>query len=81
MASINIKQTLHITADICNIIIKNRTIINKYNRQQIENHTYYRTLLKNKNFKNIKDNKIFCSNFCGGNIEDCTCMLKIKALL
>lgn len=75
----NIKQTLNITADIYNIIIKNR-VFNKYNSYHYDNTTtYYRTLYKNKSFddvlhKNNRKYQFFCTNFCGGNINDCTCL-------
>ena len=75
----NFKQTLNITADIYNIIMKNR-IMNKCNKYD-NTTTYYRTIYKNKNknfndiiHKNIKKEQMFCINFCGGNINDCTCL-------
>ncbi len=75
----NIKQTLNITSDIYNIIMQNRVIINKYNQQHFDNTTYYRTLYKNKSFEdvirqNTRKQQFFCTNFCGGNINDCTCL-------
>lgn len=77
----NIKQTLHITADIYNIIMKNQVIINNYNRQNL-NATYRKALPKNKNFEDVfKQNtrklQFFCSNYCGGNIDECTCMHRV----
>jgi|LakMenE18May11ns_1017448.scaffolds.fasta_scaffold9358472_2 hypothetical protein len=87
MASVNttnIKQTLHITSDIYNIIMKNQVLISNYNRQNL-NSTYRKALPKNKNFedvikqnmRNIKKMQFFCSNFCGGNIDECTCMHRV----
>jgi hypothetical protein len=75
----NIKQTLHITSDIYNIIMKNRIIINKYNQQNFDNISYHRTPYKNKSFEdvirqNTRKLQFFCTNFCGGNINDCTCL-------
>jgi hypothetical protein len=80
----NIKQTLHITSDIYNIIMKNQVFINNYNRQNL-NSTYRKALHKNKNFedvvkqnmRNTKKMQFFCSNFCDGNIDECTCMHRV----
>jgi hypothetical protein len=76
----NIKQTLNITSDIYNIIMKNRVIINKYNQQQLDNSSYYRNLYKNKSFEdvirpqNTRKLQFFCTDFCGENINDCACL-------
>ena len=80
----NIKQTLHITSDIYNIIMKNQVLIHNYNRQNL-NYTYRKALPKNKNFedvvkqnmKNMKKMQFYCINFCSGNIDECTCMHRV----
>ena len=79
MTSVNrntINKTLHITADIYNIIMKNK-VINKCDNKQFEyNTTYYRNIYKNKDFdKIIKKNQLFCGNFCG-DITNCSCFVR-----
>ena len=72
-----INKTLHITADIYNIIMKNRAVINRCNNKQLEDNTYYRTFYKKKSFEDLmKKNQLFCSNFCGGDINNCSCFLR-----
>jgi hypothetical protein len=79
----NIKNTLHITSDLYNIIMKNHVIIQNYNncKKQTLNTTYRKALPKNRSFEDVvKQNKklqYFCSNFCGGNIDECTCMHRV----
>ena len=72
-----INKTLHITADIYNIIMKNRAVINRCNNNQLDNNTYYRHFYKKKSFEDlVKKNQLFCSNFCGGDINNCWCFVR-----
>ena len=73
-----INKTLHITADIYNIIMKNRSVINRCNNKELDNNTFYRNFYKRKSFEDLvkKKNQLFCSNFCGGDINNCSCFVR-----
>ncbi len=67
-SKISIKDKLDITYNILNILMKNnKTIVSKS------------VYSKNKDFdqvirKNTRSPQFFCTNFCGGSINDCTCL-------
>lgn len=74
-----INKTLHITADIYNIFMKNqnRVVINRCNNKQLYDNTFYRNFYKKKSFEDLmKKNQIFCSNFCGSDINNCSCYVR-----
>jgi hypothetical protein len=78
MPSVNcntINNTLHITADIYYIIMKNRFINNCFNQQFEYNKPYYRNIYKKKIFEKVMNNQLFCSNFCG-DITNCSCFVR-----
>jgi len=53
-----INKTLHITADIYNIIMKNRAVINRCNNKELDNNTFYRNFYKRKSFEDLVKKKI-----------------------
>ena len=69
-SKISIKDKLDITYNILNIIVKNNKNLagNKYSKKkdssEQEAHKYSRT----------RSPQFFCTNFCGGNINDCSCL-------
>ena len=69
-SKISIKDKLDITYNILNIIMKNNKNLagNKYNDKKSlvdrEASKYSRT----------RSPQFFCTNFCGGNINDCSCL-------
>ena len=69
-SKISIKDKLDITYNIINIIVKNNKNLvgNKYNNKK--------SLTEQEAPKNIRmrSPQFFCTNFCGGNINDCTCL-------
>ena len=69
-SKISIKDKLDITYTILNIIVKNNKNLvgNKYNNKK--------SLTEQESPKNIRmrSPQFFCTNFCGGNINDCTCL-------
>jgi hypothetical protein len=71
-SKISIKDKLDITYNILNIIMKNNKTLagNKYtNKQRVG---------EQEAVKNIRTRspQFFCTNFCGGNINDCTCLYR-----
>ena len=52
-----INKTLHITADIYNIIMKNRSVINRCNNKELDNNTFYRNFYKRKSFEDLVKKK------------------------
>ena len=65
---ISIKDKLDITYNILNIFMKNnKTIVNK---NRINKNIGFDEVIR----KNTRSPQFFCTNFCGGNINDCTCL-------
>lgn len=66
----SIKDKLDITYNILSILVKNnkKAVENKYNKKY--------SLGEQENSKYIRKRspQFFCTNFCGGNINDCTCL-------
>ena len=69
-SKISIKDKLDITYNIINIIVKNNKNLvgNKYN-----NKKGFGEQEAPKNIR-MRSPQFFCTNFCGGNINDCTCL-------
>jgi hypothetical protein len=71
-SKISIKDKLDITYNILNIIMKNNKTLadNKYNNKH--------RVGEQEAVKNIRTRspQFFCTNFCGGNINDCTCLYR-----
>jgi hypothetical protein len=71
-SKISIKDKLDITYNILNIIAKNNKTLmgNKY--------TNKKCFAEQEAAKNIRKRspQFFCTNFCGGNINDCTCLYR-----
>ena len=69
-SKISIKDKLDITYNILNIIMKNNKNLagNKYNDKK--------SFTEQEAFKysRMRSPQFFCTNFCGGNINDCTCL-------
>ena len=67
---ISIKDKLDITYNILNIIVKNNKNLvgNKYNDKKSL------TEQEVSKYSRMRSPQFFCTNFCGGNINDCTCL-------
>lgn len=71
-SKITIKDKLDITYNILNIIMKNNKNLggNKYNNK---NSLGEKEAVK---YSRKRSPQFFCTNFCGGNINDCTCLYR-----
>jgi len=71
-SKISIKDKLDITYNILNIIAKNnKTLVgNKYTNKQRDGEKE-----AGKNIR-MRSPQFFCTNFCEGNINDCTCLYR-----
>ncbi len=69
-SKISIKDKLYITYNILNIIVKNNKTLatNKYNDKQRGGEQ------EAPKYSRKRSPQFFCTNFCGGNINDCTCL-------
>lgn len=69
-SKISIKDKLDITYNILNIIVKNNKNLagNKYNDKKSL------TEQEASKYSRMRSPQFFCTNFCGGNINDCTCL-------
>ena len=69
-SKISIKDKLDITYNILNIIVKNNKNLvgNKYNNKK------FFTEQEAPKYSRTRSPQFFCTNFCGGNINDCSCL-------
>ena len=69
-SKISIKEKLDITYNILNIIMKNNKNLagNKYNDKKSF------TEQEASKYSRTRSPQFFCTNFCGGNINDCSCL-------
>lgn len=71
-SKISIKDKLDITYNILNIIVKNNKNLvgNKYNDKKCLAEQ------EAPKYSRKRSPQFFCTNFCGGNINDCTCLYR-----
>ena len=69
-SKISIKDKLDITYNILNIIVKNNKnlAVNKYNNKRCFGEQ------EAPKYSRKRSPQFFCTNFCGGNINDCSCL-------
>lgn len=70
--NITTKNKLDITYNILDILMKNHKVViaNKYNNKKNlkEQETF--------KYKRARSPQFFCTNLCGGNIEECDCLYR-----